>query len=285
GHDGVFKSWFTNGNQFRIFTYANKNITGKFLEYYENGTLFKEQEYNEAGKENGKYIVYSDKRIPLLICNYKNGLPNGLSQTWYKNGNKESETNYTEGEKHGVYRKYHKNGKLQKEENYYFGKETGTWKEFDSLGILKSEKKFDKPPVKKPVAEEKDNNEINVMNVVAIEESSPYPPEKTGMDFMKNLKDINGLKISFYDKEPGFEKAEKKINKILLKKGPVELKLYYPNAFKAPEIFFNNNLLTEKDKKTLSEFFRNYVATSYKVSLNNLDALQATVYFELGAGS
>ena len=46
----------------------------------------------------------------------------GLSVSWYGNGQKEKEENYKDGKMNGLQLWWHRNGQKQKEENYNDGK-------------------------------------------------------------------------------------------------------------------------------------------------------------------
>ena len=59
-------------------------------------------------------IKYYKKKLEI----YKNGKKDGLSISYYKNGQLSVKTNYDNGEEDGLSISYHENGQLWKKETY-----------------------------------------------------------------------------------------------------------------------------------------------------------------------
>jgi antitoxin component YwqK of YwqJK toxin-antitoxin module len=73
---------------------------------------------------------------------FKNGKPNGLIKTWYKNGQLELERNYTDGELNGLLKVWYENGQLKSEVNYKDDKFDGLTKTWYENGQLEFERNY-----------------------------------------------------------------------------------------------------------------------------------------------
>jgi len=62
--------------------------------------------------------------------------------TYFKNGQKKTESNFTDGKENGLVTWWYENGQKDFEENYKFGKKTGTRTEWYENGRKQSEQKF-----------------------------------------------------------------------------------------------------------------------------------------------
>lgn len=111
---GVFKTWFENGQLSAIWETEKGKSIGKAKCFREDGTLEREAiAYGEAFKgyfkfyyedeklesegetlndstKIGKWIEYYKNGKPEYIWNYELGKRNGISSTYYENGNLES---------------------------------------------------------------------------------------------------------------------------------------------------------------------------------------------------
>jgi antitoxin component YwqK of YwqJK toxin-antitoxin module len=85
--DGIFKSYYLNGEIILECNYVKDILHGDFKTYYQGGEL-------ESKKT------------------YKNGLLNGLSVNYFENGNIKNETNYINDIPNGLHNKYNSLGKL-----------------------------------------------------------------------------------------------------------------------------------------------------------------------------
>jgi len=113
---GIWRTYYSNGNIKSIITYKNSRPNGYAKIYYESGNLSEEGIW-KGTKWVGEYKFY-----------HENGKK---AYDWNFDGN---------GKRSGTQKYYHKNGKLRIIGDWQDGKENGIIKEFDEKGALKSEK-------------------------------------------------------------------------------------------------------------------------------------------------
>jgi antitoxin component YwqK of YwqJK toxin-antitoxin module len=107
------------------------------------------REYGESNYEFGKtYTTETNGKDSILIMSeiYHNGqirskirynldtIQNGLSQWWYKNGNKMAESNYLDGQLHGEHTYYFQDGNTFECGFHKKGKLDGIYVQFDENG-------------------------------------------------------------------------------------------------------------------------------------------------------
>ena len=90
----------------------SQNLISSVDEKYENGNI--------------KAISYHKKRLKKIGLVKK--------ETYYENGQIESEENYRDGAEHGKWAKYYENGQLENEKNYRDGEKAGKWTEYHENG-------------------------------------------------------------------------------------------------------------------------------------------------------
>jgi len=97
----------------------------------------------------GSSLPYSGKIIDYYYSGMKkrdgfllDGLAEGLTHSYYKDGKLEYYRNYAKGTANGESGQYFTNGQLQQTGVFKNGKEDGLWKEWYSTGILKRERVF-----------------------------------------------------------------------------------------------------------------------------------------------
>lgn len=115
--DGMVEYWYENGVRESLFIMRNKKIIGEYTEWYENGNISVEAFYKD-GELDGKYIEYYDNKNKSIECNYKRGNLHGEYKEWFYDGNIGLEAKYFKGELVDKYKIYDFNGKLLKEINY-----------------------------------------------------------------------------------------------------------------------------------------------------------------------
>ncbi len=119
--------------------------------YWINGDL-KYEVYFENGEKEGLEISYFDQQDCIEYSNnYKNGVLDGPSVTFFPNCSTKCEETYKEGVKQGYERCYDQNGYLQTEANFSKGEMLGSFSHFDKKGFVTYESptkettlKFDK---------------------------------------------------------------------------------------------------------------------------------------------
>lgn len=100
-------------------------------------------EYKTMGSNyTGVWKMYSEDSTLISSNTYLNGVRNGISIQYYKNGKPMLETNYLEGEQHGTAKKYYKSGKIYRETPYHNGLIDGVVKKYYDGGELMSESPF-----------------------------------------------------------------------------------------------------------------------------------------------
>ena len=111
--------------------YEYSRIKGKYKGRIRNGKphglgmLVNHQQSIMAEWKNGAFhgkVFRKWKNHCLQYLSYKNGRPDGISLTFYKNGERR-EYKIEDGNCHGKYRHYGASGKLEEEGKYLYGRE------------------------------------------------------------------------------------------------------------------------------------------------------------------
>jgi antitoxin component YwqK of YwqJK toxin-antitoxin module len=92
--------------------------------WYENGQLWVEYFCDTADNEEFDKIEGSYKmwhRNGQLSIPYTNGKQEGISRSWYDNGQLRSECNYIDDKKNGYSKEWHENGQIKRDEFYCDG--------------------------------------------------------------------------------------------------------------------------------------------------------------------
>jgi TonB family protein len=130
---GPMKLYFENGNLKSEMTFVDDYMDGKCSSYYPNGTLQSVIEYKYGIPYNvlkmndslgnplnfgtlkngtGKFIEYSITGKKRYLTTYEKGYKNGVSLTFFENGQTYSEDEYAMGKKDGTSTIYFSNGEL-----------------------------------------------------------------------------------------------------------------------------------------------------------------------------
>ena len=185
---GFWTKKYPNGVIAYEVTFKNNIPVGDYKRYHENGKLNAFLIYDDEGKwadakmydddgkliAEGKYIgklkeglwVYSDKGAKVAEETYKNGKKEGVSKSFYKNGNlseekhwkndvengawrqyyingkKRLETRIDNGIRNAVYYVYYQNGMLEIRGQYKNDRMEGKWIYYDKKGKLKKQIKY-----------------------------------------------------------------------------------------------------------------------------------------------
>ncbi|MCF6367019.1 MAG: hypothetical protein L3J35_12560 [Bacteroidales bacterium] len=119
--DGVWKSYYVNGNLKSLITYVKGEKSGEAKIYYENGNIAEEGTW-VVDKWVGKYKSYYKNGKLSYLWNYNDyGNRSGYQQYFYKNGNKKIEGEWIDGKEHGVIKEYYETGTLRVEKNFSLG--------------------------------------------------------------------------------------------------------------------------------------------------------------------
>jgi antitoxin component YwqK of YwqJK toxin-antitoxin module len=124
---GLWQSWYPNGQLKNSGTIKNNYLSGTWKYMYEDGTLRNESTYLDGDSLPAKRSVetYEGDYKQGILDNFSpQGIRQGLTSTWYKNGSKESEANYRNDSLFGLCIWYRGNGNLSSKETYANGKIT-----------------------------------------------------------------------------------------------------------------------------------------------------------------
>ena len=99
---------------------SEKPFTGTSVEYYID-TIIKDE---------------FEERVLWKRITYKDGMLDGLFESFHPNSQLEVRENYKLGVEHGLHETFYKNGQLQETGNFIDGKPDGLWEFFDEYGQL-----------------------------------------------------------------------------------------------------------------------------------------------------
>jgi antitoxin component YwqK of YwqJK toxin-antitoxin module len=102
------------------FTVIDGKVHGKYVRYYNNGTLEFECSYVH-GKKHGEYVRYYKHGQIEEKSTYKNGKRCGEHVIYKPDGNLYIKCKYINNELHGKYIRYHENGEVKFKCNYVNG--------------------------------------------------------------------------------------------------------------------------------------------------------------------
>ena len=122
---------------------------------------------------------------------FKEGILDGVSKSYYKNTKLEMEGSYTEGRKNGVFKEYYENGKIKSEINYSYDLKEGLAKTYYSNGNVEAEGNFE------------NGEEIGTTRVYyengKLKEEIPYTNGVINGHHIQYSKNGKVLKKTFYD--------------------------------------------------------------------------------------
>lgn len=178
--------------------------TGYWKYYNQNGSTYREGNYDSLGKKEGLWKEYYDNRNLHFEFSYKRGELNGISKLYYESGVLSKQVNYKDGKEQGDYMVYFENGQLLEKGSYRDGKKNGVIFTYDSTGVLKYERTFevgDKNGITKtyyPNGQlEQTGNYIN--NREDGQWFGYYPSGKVSFDFTYKNGELNGGVKEYYE--------------------------------------------------------------------------------------
>jgi len=123
-----------------ILIYKGEFYSGKFIKYYDDGTLSKVEEKGSYlnGKQNGVWEAYFDNGQLMLKSSYLNGEKNGFFEIYNENGQLLSKGSYLNGKETDVWELYYDNGQLKMKGSYINRKMDGVWELYYENGELRS---------------------------------------------------------------------------------------------------------------------------------------------------
>ena len=139
--DGLFRSWWNNGQLEGEGHYKDGDVFGLVRSWHRNGKL--EAEINtKDGKMDGLSRSWHPNGQLGDERNYKSDQQEGLQRSWYSNGQLKQETNVKDGKQDRVWKKWYENGQLWVENNYKNGMPDGLVREWYENGQLSYEKNW-----------------------------------------------------------------------------------------------------------------------------------------------
>ena len=109
---------------------------GKWEYYYESGALKATGDFNDNGEKEGLWIYYYENGQVKERSNTVNGVPEGLSEGWFDNGNKWYVENYVNAKLNGVQTVYYYNGRIRSMTNLKAGLKNGEQRYYNTNGEL-----------------------------------------------------------------------------------------------------------------------------------------------------
>lgn len=110
--DGIWKSWYPNGNLYVTQEWDKGQKDGAFRVYQPDGR-FKEKGNYKNGELSGSRVSYFDNGKVRLTETYRRDILHGPYREYYPDGTLKIAAKYKEGELHGPYRLYNEAGELQ----------------------------------------------------------------------------------------------------------------------------------------------------------------------------
>ncbi|WP_053978579.1 toxin-antitoxin system YwqK family antitoxin [Mangrovimonas xylaniphaga] len=111
------KSYFKSGKLLQEYTFIEGKRNGPAIRYYETGEKETIWEFKNDILISGiAYYATGEKKADFKYD--KNGIPEGISTEYYKNGKKKIEWNYKNGELNGESIEYFENGNIKRILNY-----------------------------------------------------------------------------------------------------------------------------------------------------------------------
>ena len=117
------------------------NIHGTYLEYFENGNICIEENYNNGLEEGERREYFSNGQL-FQFSNWLNDEMNGLCLTYYQNGQLRCQKVYHNDQLHGEEKVWSENGILIKIAHYENGEVQGEVKNYYPTGEIKSIQHF-----------------------------------------------------------------------------------------------------------------------------------------------
>jgi len=114
--------FFKNGQLDTEYNYKNGVLHGTCIDYYPSGGKHWIERY-ENGYRSGVWIQYIDDGWLYKKTTYKDDVLNGTCTTYYSSGTIEEKGEYVNGSRDGTWKFYHQSGKLHYEVEYKKGTE------------------------------------------------------------------------------------------------------------------------------------------------------------------
>jgi antitoxin component YwqK of YwqJK toxin-antitoxin module len=126
-HTGIFKKWYTNGILNEVGKYKKGKLDGEQKIYNNKGELTALLKYDN-GLLNGSCVFYEDGREMRKW--YDNGINNGLTVEYFRNGMIKRKYLVSNGVKNGYYHEFDDLGNIKIKCHYIDGLKSGEYIEF-----------------------------------------------------------------------------------------------------------------------------------------------------------
>ena len=118
--------YFKTPYQAKMWNLYSNNYIGKYIVWYDNGTLRQEGEFKN-GKEEGKWLWWHENGNKWCEGEYKDGKKEGKWIILRESGNKKQEGEYKDGKLEGKWIEWGGNDTKVHEGEYKDGKREGKW--------------------------------------------------------------------------------------------------------------------------------------------------------------
>lgn len=140
--DGKYKEFYPNGQVFVEGQYNRGRQDGEWVFYFDNGQLNRKATFNN-GKPDGPRDIYRADGTMLAKRGFADGLRDGDWITYDATGKKPiSEEHYVKGKEDGVWKYWHPNGKQKQQLSLKQGVRHGATTEWDDKGEKRFEANF-----------------------------------------------------------------------------------------------------------------------------------------------
>ncbi len=113
--------------------YKNKKKEGLWT-LCKDSLIIGTENYKNGVKNGESFTFYAENGQVSAHMHWTNGVENGVRRQYYLNGNKRLEAKIVNGKRDGIYLKYHNNGKLATTGKFKNGREEGAWKYYNRDG-------------------------------------------------------------------------------------------------------------------------------------------------------
>lgn len=136
--DGVYTSWYQNGQKTTEGTFKDGYPDGMWTDWYQNGQKQSESTYNGSIPEDLEPPYIKGYFSPLWwSASWR--VAHGMWTEWYSNGQKWWEGEYKDGHAEGMWTYWHENGQKQAEGTFKDGHPEGMWTFWTEDGEVKEE--------------------------------------------------------------------------------------------------------------------------------------------------
>jgi antitoxin component YwqK of YwqJK toxin-antitoxin module len=133
--DGLYKTFYQNGNVKTIGFYTKNQATDYWEYRYQNGNIKMEGIMNNF-QPQGYWIYYYESGVKSQEGNMEKGKKNGYWRTYYEQGNLKSEGMYVNNKNEGEWKYYYEDGALKAKGNFKNGE--GLYTEYYTDGKPKA---------------------------------------------------------------------------------------------------------------------------------------------------